>query len=181
MDGEEGVIRSVRGCHQHGGPKRLPRGQMKQVDIWQVRLIGEEGGDCHCEGLGVWRSRRAVRGQPCEGALFLDHAGVCGHDLCGLAMQAQRDVVRLVREFLTRRLDAAHDELEVGKVVTLPWGNHQERALIGGLAVQAVTSVEHEYLERRDSEVLDDRRDLVDVLTRHRGEVEPVVDERAAL
>ena len=47
--------------------------------------------------------------------------------------------------------------------------------------MQAVPAVEHEDLERGDAELLDQRRDLTDVLLRHRREVEGVVDVGAAL
>ena len=65
------------------------------------------------------------------------------------------------------RLDAAHDELEVGQVVALAVGGvirnvdwSSERA------VQAVPAVEHEDLERGHADVVDERSGISSMCSR---------------
>jgi hypothetical protein len=75
----------------------------------------------------------AVGLEALQRAVGLDELGVRPHDLGRLAVQRQRDVVAVGGEalVLTGLLDAAHHELEVGDVVRLVLGQHQERALVG--------------------------------------------------
>jgi hypothetical protein len=96
-------------------------------------------------------------------------------------VQGERDLPRPLGELLARRLHAAHDELEMRVVVALVLADHQELALAVGRAVQAVRAVEHEDLEARHAELLDQLGDLLDVRAVHRREVEAVVDVEAAL
>jgi hypothetical protein len=76
--------------------------------------------------------------------------------------------------------DTAHDELEVRDVVALVRPDHQELVLLARRTVQAVAAVEHEDLERGDAEILDERRNLADLLAVERREMVRVVDVEVA-
>ena len=76
------------------------------------------------------RPGSAVGRQAFELAFVLDDLGVGRHDLGRLTMQAQADLVGLVRILLHRRLDAAHDELEMREIVALVFVDHQKFVLL---------------------------------------------------
>ena len=80
-------------CHQHRRLDRLARGEVQQVDVGQLGLVREVGRDGDREALGVRRPGGAVGLEPGQVALLLDQPGVGAHDLGGLAVQRQRDLV----------------------------------------------------------------------------------------
>ena len=125
--------------------------------------------------------RCVVGRQALEFAFRLHHLGVRGHDLGGLAMERQRDLLRLVGKALARRRYAAHDEFEVRIVVAVFRPDHQEVALAVGAAVQAMRAIEHEDLVGGDAMALDELRNLADVRRIHRRKVVAVVDVEASL
>ena len=159
----------------------LARAEVQQVDVGQRGLVREVSRREHGESLGVRRPRRAVGREPLHRLVLLDDLRVGGHDLCGLAVQAERQLARLARHRFAGGLQPAHDEFEVGDVVALVLADHQEVALGVAGAVQPVRAVEHEDLEAGDAVLLDQHRHLLDVRPVHRREVIAVVDVEAVL
>ena len=83
--------------HHQRGIDGLLRGQVQQVDVRAVGLVGEVGGDPDRQSLGVGRARGAVRLETLELALALNQLGVSGEDFGQLAVQADADGVGHVR------------------------------------------------------------------------------------
>ncbi len=111
---------------------------MQQVDVGHLGLVGEVAGDGDGEALGVGRAGFVVGPQAGVDILLLHHLGVGGHDLRGLAVQGEGEAVGQFGALLPDLLQPAHDELEVGVVVALVGGRHQELRLVAGPPVQSV-------------------------------------------
>ena len=176
---------------------------MQQVDVEAVRLVRKIGRDGDREPLGVRRTRGTVCAQARQrlavdafgimcfagevgvevgdlGAT-LHHLGVGAEDVREFAVQAERNRVLDLGIAQHRTMHAAHDELEVRDVVLLVLADHEEFALRAGGAVQAVSAVEHEDLERGDPVLLDQHVDLADVRAIERREVVGVVHPETVL
>ena len=154
---------------------------MQKVDVHAVGFIGEVGGNPYRKPLGMRRPRGAVGMQPGQLALALYQGGVGIEDVGKLAVQADADVVREFRVTVHDRPRRAHDELEMGDVVAVLRSEHEELVLRGGFAVQPVTAVKHEDLERRDAVFAREVVHLAEVRGFDRRHVIAVVDPEATL
>ena len=167
--------------HHHRSLHGLARTQVQQIDVGQSRLVSQITRNKYGQPFGMLRPRGAVSGQALQGFVFFDDLGVSRHDLCGFAVQRKRNLACPFGELFARRLDAAHDEFEMGVVVTLVFLDHQEIFLRVRSAVQTVGSVKHENLETGNAKFLDQHRNLFDVGAVHRRQVEPVIHMETAL
>src|SRR5262249_11198092 len=109
-------------------------------------------------------------------ALALDDLGVGVEDFGELAMQADADIRGKCGMLRHQTLGGAHDELEMRDVVAVLRSDHEKFILMGRASVQAVSAVEHEYLERRDAAVEREMLHLIDVPGFDRRNVITVID-----
>src|SRR5512147_1210634 len=93
-------------------------------------------------------ARRAVSVKTLQLAFALDDLGIGGEDFRQLAMQADADIRRKLREFLHQALPIAHNELEMRDVIALVRPDHQELVLLRRSAMQPIAAVKHEDFER---------------------------------
>ena len=82
------------------------RDSVQQVDVEAIGFVGEVRGDRDRKPLGM-RGRRRCRREPGQLALALDHLGVGGENVRGLAVQAEADDVSRVRDARSIRSRAA--------------------------------------------------------------------------
>mmetsp|Transcript_46993 Transcript_46993/g.134431 ORF Transcript_46993/g.134431 Transcript_46993/m.134431 type:complete len:326 (-) Transcript_46993:8-985(-) len=161
--------------HLNCSLERFPAGEVQQVDILEVGLVRQVGGDEDGKPLGVLRSRRRISMEAGQLALLLHLLGVGPQDVSNLAVQREADV----RAFLGHSRQLPHDELEVAHVILVL--AHEEGLLVRGGAVQTVAAIEHEDLEGRDVELLLRHPHLLDVARLDRGDVIAVVRPVVAL
>ena len=146
------------------------------------RAIGPQARERQAvDALGIVGFAREIGVEVGDLRPALDHARVGAQDVGELAVQADRDGIFDLGVAQHGAVYATHDEFEVRDVVLLVFTDHQKFALRVRGAVQAITAVEHENLERGHAEFVDQHVDLADVRAIERREVISVIDPEVVL